>query len=154
MTRSRDDEIDLVSKYKPFKYFALPPTSLFLVFIRHCIEMCQNRITSFQSKAKLSLEGFFNFNLITICIFFRFYCYITLKQKTFIQQHSTKTQLPNIAYPIIIFDHSSLQSYFLLSHSNENLFVLLKAYAYQFFSSVLKFCPLLDLLKRSCWRIN
>ena len=41
--------------------------------------MSQNHITSFQSKAKIGLERFLNFDLISVGIFVGFYCYVTFK---------------------------------------------------------------------------
>ena len=63
---------------KPLENFTLS-SALFLDTVRKSFKMSQNHITSFQSKTKIGLERFLNFDLVSVCIFIRFYCYITYK---------------------------------------------------------------------------
>ena len=66
------------TNYKPLENFALS-SALLLDIVGKSFKMSQNHITSFQSKAKIGLERFLNFDLISVGIFVGFYCYVTYK---------------------------------------------------------------------------
>ena len=64
----------------PFKYFASSSSLLFFVGVGEVgIEMCEDYVTSFQLETKLCLEGFLDFDLISVSILFCFNSYITFQ---------------------------------------------------------------------------